>query len=76
MFECGVVVVVVSVVIGGVAVAVGAVGGDRRRISTVLLFSYFIIFTFDKTHARELCLQYSIISRYFCKRGDHGIAPL
>ena len=53
--ECGVVVFVVSVVVGGVAVAVavGGVGGDLCRISTVL-FNYFIIFTFDKTHAREL----------------------
>ena len=42
MFECGGVVVVVSVVIGGVAVAVGAVGGDLCRISTV----YYLIISF------------------------------
>ena len=48
------VVKVVGVVVGvGVDVGVG-VGGDCRRISTVLFFNYFIIFTFDKTHTREL----------------------
>ena len=63
--ECGVVVFVVSVVVGGVGVgvAVGGVGGDLCRISTVL-FHYFIIFLYSTRHMRGNCETMVFIESY------------